>query len=637
VVEDFYAITSVLTMLMTTAFVNLAAIRDFQHNTHQMLFSLPVRKSGYLWGRYWGSTLVAVIPVLGVSAGLLLLVGSGVANALTSDLKNEALASFIDPFGMRAFVYMTKYWTVAERNAHSLPLSGLLLWNRLLWLAAGFAVFGLVYNRIRLGEKASRKFKPIPAEPDETSTARALPGQRPSWRGPAALTQDLGSLRFELRGLIRTPTFIVVLAAALLNCLVSLMMNYGEAYGNKTFPVTYWMAQIIQSTLYLFLVALITYFAGQLVWRERDERTDEMQDSLPVRDWLLYLAKFTALVVAVFAIILIVIPASVAVQAWHGYTRFQLGLYADQLLWRDFSGMVFLCVPAFLFHVLSPNKYVGYFAFIGYLIADNFGWAAIDVATRMVSFGSRPDVSYSDFFGFAPATPGWQWFTLYWALVCGLLAVITILLYRRGKESAWLHRFAVARQRFRGGPRLVGVSCSVALVVTGGWVFYNTKVLNIIISPEESKRRAAEYEKKYKKLEGIPQPRVTAICYDIDLYPETRDVVMRGDQTIVNRGARAIDRVYLNVERNFDPQIAIDGASFESDDRRLLFRTYKLNPPMTPGETRRMRYTIRSNSRGFTNSVQRLGLAGNGAFFNNTIAPGSLIREWRAGNRRYFQ
>ena len=43
-IQNFYAISSILTLLMTVAFVNSAAARDFAHQTAQMLFSTPVRK-----------------------------------------------------------------------------------------------------------------------------------------------------------------------------------------------------------------------------------------------------------------------------------------------------------------------------------------------------------------------------------------------------------------------------------------------------------------------------------------------------------------------------------------------------------------------------------------------------------------
>ncbi|HBY64355.1 MAG TPA: hypothetical protein DEH78_31425, partial [Solibacterales bacterium] len=112
----------------------------------------------------------------------------------------------------------------------------------------------------------------------------------------------------------------------------------------------------------------------------------------------------------------------------------------------------FLSILAFLFHVLLPNKYLGYFAFVAYLIFDAFAWAALNVSTRMLDFGSRPSIPFSDFYGFAPAQEGWLWFTLYWSLFVLLLALASILMWPRGKETSFRHRLRVARQRL--GPAL---------------------------------------------------------------------------------------------------------------------------------------------------------------------------------------
>src|SRR6476469_10768401 len=65
VIENFYAVCSILTLLMTTAFVNSAASREFACNMNQIVFATPLRKFDYLAGRFLGSALVAVFPLLG--------------------------------------------------------------------------------------------------------------------------------------------------------------------------------------------------------------------------------------------------------------------------------------------------------------------------------------------------------------------------------------------------------------------------------------------------------------------------------------------------------------------------------------------------------------------------------------------
>jgi ABC-type transport system involved in multi-copper enzyme maturation permease subunit len=681
VLQNFYAITSVLTLLMTTAFVNNAAIRDYRFNTNQMVFSLPISRQGYLWGRFLGAAFVSVIPALGVTVGvlaaplapwadadryaafpwhahwnglltfaipntffiaailfgvaisfrsttvsfisaLLLLVFFGVTDSFSGDLKNESLAAMLDPFGARAYDLMTKYWTVAEKNSQSLPLTGILLWNRLLWVGVGLAIFGGISARVRLAEKVSRKRKAAAEEePTLALTNRPLPVRKASWGGNAVVAQFLGSFRFELAGLIRNPVFVVILFAALLNCVFSLLASTGEAFGNKTFPVTYGVTQLIQGTTYVFLIAIVTFFAGQLVWRDSEERMDEIQDSLPMRDWLLYLSKISALLVSIFLILCTTIGAGILVQAYRGYTRFQLGLYAEEILFRDFTAMLFLAVAAFFFHVVSPNKYVGYFAFIAFLIFDAFAWTAMDIATRMVNFGSRPSAAYSDFFGFSLDSPGWQWFSVYWTLFCALLAVVSIVLYRRGRESAWSKRVRVAGQRFRGGLRLATGLLLLCFLATGGWVYYNTKVLNELVSPDDQELRQVSYEERYKQYEKLAQPRVKAIRYEIDLFPERRGVEMRGTATLRNETDGAIPTLHFTLDPQHDTEIILAGAVLETDDKQLFYRIYKLSQPLAPGAELAMRFVVKGEQKGFSNSVNRIQFAQNGTFFNNSIAP----------------
>ena len=79
VIQTFYATMGLVCCLMTAAFVNSAASRDFAYNTSGIVFSKPISKLSYLMGRFWGSTLIAVLPLLGVSIGIL--IGKGMSGA----------------------------------------------------------------------------------------------------------------------------------------------------------------------------------------------------------------------------------------------------------------------------------------------------------------------------------------------------------------------------------------------------------------------------------------------------------------------------------------------------------------------------------------------------------------------------
>ena len=70
-------------------------------------------------------------------ASVVLLIGYLAARGLLRDIDNKTLASMLDPFGVTANSTLTEYWSISERNTRLVPLEGVLLWNRLLWMSIG--------------------------------------------------------------------------------------------------------------------------------------------------------------------------------------------------------------------------------------------------------------------------------------------------------------------------------------------------------------------------------------------------------------------------------------------------------------------------------------------------------------------
>jgi ABC-type transport system involved in multi-copper enzyme maturation permease subunit len=676
VIENYYAMIGVLALLMVAAFVNSAAARDFSYNTYQIIFTTPLRRRDFLLGRFFGATLVSVIPVLGVSIGillakympwveperwesviwsahlkgilvfavpnafftaailftvvvlarneivsfigaLLLLTGYGVSAVLLSDIERERIAALLDPFAIRTFAVATKYWTVAEKNSNSLGLSGLMLWNRLLWIGVGVLFLIFAYYRFSFAEKRQKARQTKESRPT-APTAAVLPAvasQSSSWE------MYLSSVGIHLEGIFKGTVFIVVLLAGLMNCVLVVAQNAGESYGNGALPVTYKIIELITSSLYPFIVALIAFYSGVLVWKDRDAQMDEIADSLPAPDWISYAARFTALAAMVMLVQFLALVSGIVAQASYGYQRYQLGQYLNQLLVRDFVAFLFAGVAAFLIHVLSPNKYIGYFVCIALLIVNLFVWEPLNVASNLVQFASTPDVVYSDFFGDAPYIAAWRWFALYWLLCCGLLAIATVMFWPRGKQDRWVERWRIARLRFRRPWPALALVCVVSFVATGAWIFYNTKVLNEVIGPKDLLARRADYEKNYKQFDRLPQPRVRSDKYWVDIFPETRNATMRVQEEIYNPYAQPLTEIHYSVDRRYDTDIQIPGAALAKDDARLSYRIYHFTAPLQPGESRTATFSVKSKNRGFENSVSNVEITQNGTFFNNSVAP----------------
>jgi ABC-2 type transport system permease protein len=676
-IQTFYSFIGLFTMIMAAAFINSAAARDFSFNTYQIVFSTPLKKSDFLLGRFLGATIVSMIPMLGVSIGfllakympwveperwgpvvwkahvngvlvfalpnafiiaailfavavlarneivsfiasLILLAGYGISDYLLQNVERQKLGAILDPFGIRTFAYVSRYWTVAEKNTLAAGYSGYLLWNRLLWIAVGVAFFAFAYFRFSFAERSKRVRAKGKDAVEVQRAAVALPivsFHEAPW------TKYFASLRIHFLGVVKSTVFIVVLLAALLNCIPAVALNASEGYGNSSFPVTHWILQLIAGTLYMFIIGIVTYYAGTLVWKDRDVRMDEITDSLPTPEWVSYASRLTALIGIVLVIQLVVFASGIIVQAANHFYRFQLGLYVKELLVRDLSLFFMLAILAFFIHVLSPNKYVGYFLYVAYLLANFFAWTPLNVASNLPKYGFRPRIIYSDFYADAPFRIAWNWFSLYWLLCCSLLFILTVLLWPRGKQAKWSERFGNARLRFSGVWPVLAVAGFLAFAAVGSWAYYNTKILNTYQGPKDMLRTQAEYEKAYKPLANKEMPRVRDVKYNIEIFPEQRQIVLQADAVIQNPYTHPLDEIHFTLNRLYDSDIQIPGATLLKDDQRLFYRIYRFSPPLQAGESRTIHVTVKTHTHGFENEVSDTTVVQDGTFFNNTVAP----------------
>ena len=685
VVAMWYAAASILTCFMATAIYDSSASRDFGTKFSDILFSKPLSKWGYLLGRFSAATMIAMLPSLGISIGimvarlfhlsdtehwgpmklwdhvmpilvftipntllfgsivfaiatttrntlysflgvLLLLVGYGVAQAVAGSLDYETFSCLSDPFGADAYDIATKYWTVDDRNTRSIPMTPLLIGNRVLWLCVSALVFAIAANRFtfELISRGSRKKPKEPTAEEESipglllQQSTSLPKRTPqiSW-----MSQFVSTFRSDLACILGSTTFIVILCFGALNTGLALFLGGNEMFGTKSFPLTYKMVGIINGSLLIFPIAIITYFTGVLVWRDREFRTEEIIGATPTSNSVFVLSRFFTMIATVLSLLLLGIALGLLYQFTQGYSRYQLNVYAEELLGIEGTRLAFLIVLGFVAHTLAPNKYAGYAFFILFIVLNAFLWRWLRWETLVVRFGSIPSHTYSDMFGLAPYWPGIVNFAVYWGFVsCVLLWLCAVGMHRGVALSlpARISRGVQGMSFASWGFVLTGIAASAGMA---GWLTYNTQVLNTFIGSADQERRQIEYEKTYEKIGSIPQPKVVSINYSIDLFPETRNMTMRAEQIITNKSDSLIDTLYLNIQPEYDTTLEIPGATLETEDKRLFMRIYRLDPPMAPGQSIDMKYTVASRTRGIENQVSQATLVQNGTFFNNTIAP----------------
>jgi hypothetical protein len=201
---------------------------------------------------------------------------------------------------------------------------------------------------------------------------------------------------------------------------------------------------------------------------------------------------------------------------------------------------------AMFVHTIVNQKYVGHFVMVLYLIAT-LALAPAGFQDYLYRYGQTPQVTYSDINGYGPFLQPLVWFRIYWAIAAILLAIITNLLWVRGTESSWRVRMNLAAVRFSRSTRAGVAACIVGLLSVGGYIFYNTHILNPYRTTFRIDEERGQYEKKYRQYWSLPQPRITDVTTQIDIDPEQRSASVSGTLWLETKTSSDIDRIAVTL------------------------------------------------------------------------------------------
>jgi len=567
----------------------------------------------------------------------------------------EHVAAVLDPFGLCPLLYDTRYWTTAERDTYLPTVSGVILTNRLLWATLAGVVFALAYRGFRFETrfeapseeavesdqpanpvKLSRAQKAAIRHQDELAalgennpagvremlaaenrrTSPVLPDIPPATRATARL-QLWELAKVDMAFVFRSPAYYVLIAIGLLLASVNVVFG-GEIFGSPSYPVTRVMVEaLLNGNFALLPLILAIFYAGELVWRDRDRRMHEIIDATAAPDWTHVVPKVIAIAAVLISSALIGVLAAIAFQALNGFFRFDIVAYLAWYVWPTAVGAVLLAVLALFVQVLVPHKVIGWAVMLVYIVVS-IVMGSHGFEHNLYTYDGTPPVPLSDLNGLSRFWIAQAWFQVYWGAFATILLVFAHVLWRRGTTVALHSRLRLAVRHLRGP---AGVTLAVATGVwaaTGGWIFYNTNVLNRYATQDDHDQRMADLEKKLLPLEKVVQPRVADVKLDVELFPRAARAVAHGTYTLVNRSAQPISELHLQWAENLKlDSVTLPGAMVLTDYPRFHYRIYKLAAPLQPGEQRVLGFATTLEERGFTNGRPMTAVVPNGTFIDN--------------------
>ncbi|MDX2246428.1 MAG: M1 family aminopeptidase [Bacteroidia bacterium] len=586
---------------------------------------------------FFGSVALTRNQLLIYLNAVIILVLFSFASNLANELDNDLLASIIDPSTGVAFLKETEYWTVAEKNTLVLPLSAKTGLNLLLWMSITAALAVITYIRFPFtqafdtGKKKATTpsaLPPMVSEPEIIESMQAI--ELPPVSQEFALNRYLAQLwmliKREFKGILTSPIFIAIASIGVLMMITSAAFSgtiSGQLFGTATLPVTYQILNLLNSNFHLFMVAIIIFYSGELIWKEREVSINELYDALPVPNWLSFASKLLSLLGIVALLLGVIMVSGIIIQAVQQYFRFEIGLYLKTLFGYRFIDYVYIAVLAFFIQTLVNNKYAGFFVVVLVYMFNSLGLGLLNVEHNMLQMYSDPGLQYSDMNGYGHFTWPYFAFKLYWGGFFIVLGLLTNLLWQRGTESNGKARIHLLRQNFTGGSWAVLIGGLVLFIGMGSYIFYNTNVLNEFTNSEQQEEESADFEKKYKKYDGIPQPKITSVKLNVDIFPKKRAFSASGTYLLINKSQVAIDSVHLNIDNNQEfSKLEFSRASEAvMIDEDFGYRIYKLSQPLMPGDSIRLNFEQKYETRGFYNSGSNTSFVYNGTFFNHGYFP----------------
>jgi hypothetical protein len=686
--QAIMALTMIGTAL-TSAIAGTAVLRDFEFKVHELLFTTRLSKPAFVLGRFLGAYLITVlvfactVPGLqfgylmpwldadklgpGVSgmylqpllvyvlpnallvsalffavgilsrsfmavyvAGIALFLGYNIALQSIADIDNEALGAMLDPFGILATGLDHRNWTPHDRNTLLTPLTGLLLWNRVVWTGAALAALAGAYALFRMEAQAGvRRRKRKGAAPVDAPDhgPRAAPAPLPpatQHAGPAAALAGFVTLtRLYYLNVVRERVYQALVAIGMIFTVFT-TFQADSLFGTKTWPVTYVVLDTI-GVFFVFFFIISAIYAGDLTWRERALRCDQIHDATPVSTTATFAGRIAALLLAHATLLLPLILAGVAVQTLKGYHDYQLGLYFGYLYGFQWPSLALLVCFSFFVHALVDHKPLGIVLVIAFYMFTFLAMPPLGLDHNLYRFDGFPAPSVSAMNGYGPDVAAYLTFLAYYGALSLVLLALARLLVVRGTAAGWRARLRVARARVTGRWLAFTAAALLAWLGLGGWIFYNTNVLHTYRSSKDEEALRAAFEREYKQYEKLPQPRIVASEVAVDIYPERGHATAKGTYKLVNRHAAPIETVHVYL----DEAVTIRALEFdrpstlERDDARLRYQIHRLAAPLGPGEELQLRFDLGYLKEGFGNRGRRKSIVENGTFFNNAeLMPG---------------
>lgn len=567
-----------------------------------------------------------------------------IMTGMTTELDFPKWAQAIaDPFGSIAYSVETEFWPPEDRNSKLLPLFGYVGLNRLVWGAIALLVLAAVFGRFKRGLITGKTKLGNEAQIDEAIIKPYHP-VLPKIGWTEKLRHILTRSRFEYNQTVRSIPFIILasLAVTLFAFLIIITVFFSP---QKLIPTSLTMLNLGFGSFLIPVILIIAFFSGELIWRDRTAKFNELLDATPVNNTALLLGKWIALSCVLLTLSLLAVTIGIIIQMLAGGTPVDLGLYLRYMCFNAMPNYLALAFLALFMQSFAPNRIVGMLLAMGAMVFVTFFVSRLPFYHPLIGFsgtspGAVSEISpYSNWIRF-------RWFNGYFGSLCALFAIVSIWLWRRGLQAGLLRRIRTIGQNITPISGTVAALFLAAFMGSGAYIYNAYDKVDWENSKAREKKQAAR-EKMLKSEAKLRLPKIQDIKVDADIYPSRQEATIGGSFALKNTYDTAITELYVTPGSNHEEDnllLEIDGASriregenAEGDPIKDIEdagqQLWVFDPPLETGAKTEMRFKSFFHS---PRLADRSAISKNGTFMNNYGSFGGSPRVFPTLGARYI-
>ncbi|GAA4154297.1 hypothetical protein GCM10022217_11150 [Chryseobacterium ginsenosidimutans] len=520
--------------------------------------------------------------------------------SLPQSLETQQLSALIDPFGISSYFFEAKKLSAQQKNELIVPFSGYLLINRIIFLIISTLFLLLTYRLFSFSafsqNKSKNKGKNQITSVSFTNNLKQFTTTKAVFGISAGIKSVLSFVKIDLIYLFKS---IAIVAVSILLLFFIGMEMYAEIEKGIRLPQKYTSSGLMSTTIsenfHLFGMLIVIYFINDLYWRSHSSGFLLIEKST-------YFSKnklsghFISINILLFFLTAILILEGIAFQIVYNYFYIDWNAYGGTVLFNTFPLILF---SAFI--LLINDNIKNRFVALGVSVLMGFSFAG-PISKKIVSYPLLRIFSdykgvYSDFNGYGTYA---SVFTE--RLLFGLGLIVFLWLINEWiKSKKWNVR------------QLIFPFIVLSLGAFTGSIFMKGYFPQ---NEDEKLVQSANYEKKFKHYENIPQPTITDVITEIQLYPSESSYKIHGKYKLVNQTDKPIKKVLINFHPNLNIESAVFRTNSESKNIDQEVTEFFLHKPLNPGETANLDFKI---------SYHWSAVNGHDSF-NSIIENGSFMR-----------